>query len=218
MNEFTVLRQPLLQRIFGRIEVETILKKIRGQKLKQTEMNYLSRSIRPKLAAALLLAQTTLSQKISGRKKEDTAAIEYNLRKYGIPLSSLYHRRTRLMALEDLIIYILVYSPHPRYIEAIPLLLVKHTPDAFRLLDLASQYGINNKIGYLLETANLLKPKEEYAPLLSYLEKTKDARTDFLAEGDSEFLLKTTPTRLRKWNLLGRFFDEDFRRNAEVYL
>jgi len=54
--------------------------------------------------------------------------------------------------------------------------------------------------------------------LLSYLSENKDLEIAFLAEGDYDFLMKTSPKRIRKWRLLGRFFDEDFIENARLYL
>jgi len=38
-----------------------------------------------------------------------------------------------------------------------------------------------------------------------------------LVEGDYDFLMKTSPERIKKWMLLGRFFDEDFIENARLY-
>ena len=38
-----------IQKILGKVEIETIIKKINGTKLKQVERNYLSRSIRTEI-------------------------------------------------------------------------------------------------------------------------------------------------------------------------
>jgi len=87
-----------------------------------------------------------------------------------------------------------------------------------KLLELASVYGIKNKIGYLIETAMMIKEIDYLKDLIAYLKSNKDNEESFLVEGDYEFLSKESPERVRKWNLLGRFFDEDFIRNSKVYL
>lgn len=218
MSAIRELNNAEMKRIFGRVEIATMLKKIRGQKLKQTEKNYLYRSIRPKLAAALRISQSGIPAAIQQPKKGDSALIEYNLAQYGIPFFPIKQKKAKKLGLEKLIVSILTYSPHARYIEAIPLLLAKNPADPLMLLELAIENGVKNKLGYLIETSQMLKRREEYGRILSYLEQTKGQTTDFLVEGDQDFLLKTTPPRVRKWNLLGRFFDEDFKRNAKAYL
>ena len=117
-----------------------------------------------------------------------------------------------------MIVKILVKFPKARFIEAIPIIIIKNHIGKFRLLELASNYGIKNKIGYLLETAMMIKPMNYLKELLSYLDSNKDEEISFLVEGDYEFLSRESPARVRKWKLLGRFFDEDFVNNAEVYL
>ena len=131
---------------------------------------------------------------------------------------SIRKKKTRKIPIEELIINILIKHPQARFIEAIPIILIKNKIDKFRLLELASNYGIKNKIGYLLETALMIKPKPHLKDLLDYLKKNKEQEQSFLVEGDLDFLIKASPKRIRNWNLLGRFFDEDFRRNAEAYL
>ena len=71
---------------------------------------------------------------------------------------------------------------------------------------------------YIVETAMIIKPVNYLKELLSYLDSNKDEEISFLIEGDYEFLLRESPARVRKWKLLGRFFDEDFIRIAKVYL
>lgn len=96
--------------------------------------------------------------------------------------------------------------------------MIKNKIDPWKLLDITSQFHIKNEIGYLLETAFLIKPLPKLRKLLSFLRKNKEKKQAFLAEGDYEFLIKTTPERVRKWNLLGRFFDNDFFEKAKVIL
>jgi hypothetical protein len=208
----------VLRRIFGEVEIETMLKKMKGKKLKQTERNYLYRSIRPKIAAALALCNSGLPALLQQKWKDETALIEYNLGLYGVPLFSTKRARQRKLPLEQLIIRILSFPTHARHIEAAPLLLAKNHADQLKLLELAIQSDCKNKLGYILETAQLLKYKEEYRELLRYLKQTKDRKIEALVEGDEDFLTETSPKRVKSWNLLGRFFDEDFRRNAEAYL
>ncbi|MBI2575625.1 hypothetical protein HYV84_00275 [Candidatus Woesearchaeota archaeon] len=190
--------EPLIT-LFGKVELATIEKKLKGTKLKQTEKNYLSRSIRPKLRAAQLAIGLNLLSRISNRKKENTILIENNLDFYGYPLIGIRKR------------------PIKRFIEAIPILITKNPIDPFKLLEIAAKHGIKNQIGYLLETAFTIKPVPKLKPLLKYLEDSKEQRIQQLVEGDAEFLKKTSPSRIKRWNLLGRFFDEDFKALAEAY-
>lgn len=208
----------VLRTIFGRREIETIQKKITGRKLKQTEKNYLSHSIRKKALLAYQLAQTSLLQDLQKRAESDTH-IGYNINLYGYAMFVLRRKAEKKMRIEELIIEILIKFPKARYIETIPILLLKNKFNSWKLLDLASRHGCRNKIGYLLETAALLKGlKGEQKRLLRYLEQNKDREETYLVDGEKEFLEKTSPRRIKRWNLLGRFFDEDFKKLAEVYL
>ncbi len=208
----------VLRTIFGRREIETIQKKITGRKLKQTEKNYLSHSIRKKALLAYQLAQTSLLQDLQKRAESDNH-IGYNINLYGYAMFVLRRKTEKKMRIEELIIEILIKFPKARYIETIPILLLKNKFNSWKLLDLASQHGCRNKIGYLLETAALLKGlKGEQKRLLRYLEQNKDREETYLVDGEKEFLEKTSPRRIKRWNLLGRFFDEDFKKLAEVYL
>ena len=81
-----VLKEPLILKIFGKVEVNTIIRKMEGKKLKQTEKNYLYRSIRPKLIAAEMLSQAGVLKEINRDKHEDTSLIDYNLAVYGYKL------------------------------------------------------------------------------------------------------------------------------------
>ncbi len=209
----------ILLRIFGKREIEAIEKKRTGQKLKQTEKNYLSRSIRPKLIAAYALANTKLLEEIQRKFAKNDAHILYNLAQYGYPFLLQKEKKAKKLEIEDLIIEILTHYPKARYIEAIPFLLLKNKWSPWKLLEQASKNNCKNKIGYLLQTAELLgNINTEAKELLEYLEKNKETHEAFLVEGEKEFLEKKSPQRIRKWNLLGRFFDEDFKRLAEVYV
>jgi len=123
----------------------------------------------------------------------------------------------RKIPIEELAVKILE-SRRARYIEALPVLLIKNDFDKFKLIELAAENKLKNKLGYILEIADMIKPNPKLKEMLEYLSKNKDKEIDFLVEGDYDFLLKTSPARVRKWNLLGRFFDDDFRKNAEAYL
>ena len=79
-------------------------------------------------------------------------------------------------------------------------------------------YGIKNKIGYLIETAMMINHLSNLKDLLDYLQKNKDNEVSLLVDGDYDFLARTSPSRVKKWNLLGRFFDEDFINNSRHYL
>jgi len=196
--------------IFGKVELETIKRKLQGKKLEQTEKNYLYRSIRPKLRAAEMIASQKILEQINERR--DAKLIESSLAAYGYPLLMIKKKKARKMPLEELIPKILIAYPEARYIEAIPWLIISQEPSPFLLCEIASTFSLRNKIGYLLETAIMIKPMKKYNDLLRHLEKTKEKGFSFLVEGDHEFLMKTSPERVKKWNLLGRFFDEDWNR------
>ena len=214
-----ILEEPLARKIFGRVEVNTIIKKIGGKTLKQTEKNYLYRSIRPKLIAAQMLSEAKILNELNKRNHENTDLIEYNLAAYGYPLIAAKKRKKfRKMPVEELIAIILIKSSSARYIESIPILIIKNRIDEFKMLEIAAKSGIKNKIGYLVETAMIIRRLPYLKHLLSYLINNKDAKIASLTEGDQDFLMRTSPERVKKWNLLGRFFDDDFRRNAEAYL
>src|SRR3989338_712797 len=199
----------LLIAIFGKVELATIEKKLKGMKLKQTEKNYLSRSIRPKLRAEELAIELNLLSKISNMKKENTMLIENSLDFYGYPLMGTRKKRIKPIPLEELIGLIITKHPSARFIEAIPVMITKNPIDPLRLIEIAAKHGIKNQIGYLLETAFALKPMPNLKPLLGYLKISKEQRIQQLVEGDADFLKKTSPPRIKKWNLLGRFFDKD---------
>ena len=218
MVKLQALKHETIRKILGRVEVETIIKKMEGIRLKQTERNYLYRSIRPKLIAAGILAQENILNEINKDNREDASSIEYNLSHYGYEMISLKKKKSKIIPIEELMVKILVKLPKARFIEAIPILIIKNRIDQFRLLELALNYGIKNKIGYLLETAMMIQPMKYLKDLLLYFDSNKDDEVSFLVEGDYEFLSKESPARVRKWRLLGRFFDEDFIRNAKVYL
>ena len=213
------IKEPLIRKIFGEVEVNTILKKMEGKKLKQTEKNYLYRSIRPKLIAAEMLSQAKILKEINKTKNKDTYTIDYNLANYKYRMIlPKKKKRAKSIPLEDLIGEILNKHASARYIEAIPILIIKNKINKFKMLEVAAKFGIKNKIGYLIEIAMMIKEMPYLKDLLSYLSENKDLEIAFLAEGDYDFLMKTSPKRIRKWRLLGRFFDEDFIENARLYL
>jgi len=211
------LKHESIRKILGKVEIITIIKKMEGRKLKKTERNYLYRSIRPKLIAANILASENILKEINKSKKDEDHTIEFNLSHYGYELISLKGKKSKIMPIEELIIKIIM-KPKARFIEAIPILIIKNKINKLKLLELASVYGIKNKIGYLIETAMMIKEIDYLKDLIAYLKSNKDNEESFLVEGDYEFLSKESPERVRKWNLLGRFFDEDFIRNSKVYL
>jgi len=164
-----LMKEPIILKIFGEVEVNTIIKKMEGKKLKQTEKNYLYRSIRPKLIAAEILSQAKILKEINKRKHKDTYLIDYNLARYGYDIIlPKKKKRAKKISLEDLIGEILSKHSNARYIEAIPILIIKNKLDKFKMLDVAAKFGIKNKIGYLIETAMIIKEMPYLKDLLSY--------------------------------------------------
>ncbi|MFH0700959.1 MAG: hypothetical protein V2A62_00820 [Candidatus Woesearchaeota archaeon] len=220
-----MLDKLLLRKLFGKVEIETILKRIRHQPLSQVERNYLSRSVRPKLRAIQEMFHFNLLKTIDPqREKNSRQEIISSLSHYGYDLISLSKGKTkqRKICLEELIILILRDFPEPRFIEAIPILLIKNKIDSFQLLELCTKYHLKNEIGFLVETALLIHKKEELQELRDYLKKNKDKEKRILGEEQpdkiKEFMVHNTPPRMLSWNLWGRYFDEDFINAAEGYL
>lgn len=217
----------LLGHILGKVEMATIQKRIQGKRLKQTERNYLSRSIRPKLLAAKLLTDENILGKIQRPDKSIEKKILFNLTKYGYDLINTKKlSKQKTIEIEELISIIITRSPQPRFIEAIPFLILKNKIDKFKLAELGRINNIINELGYLIETASILarkyNRKETLSDLLIYLETNKENRIRYLGEQKDQeyldFLIKTSPRRIKKWNLLGRYFDEDFIKLGESYL
>ena len=221
-----------MHKILGEVEIATIIKKIKGQKLKQVERNYLYRSIRPKLIASAILCEQRILEKINKPKKKITRdIILWNLAKYGYELITPKRiNKKKKISIEELIANILIQYPEARLIESIPILIIKNSINQYVLLEAAIKYDLRNKIGYLLETAFIiterLKIKNTFFylnDLLQYLKNTKTKESAFLGIGADdkeyiEFLQKNSPKRIKEWNLLGRFFDNDFIENAKIYL
>lgn len=221
-----LLHEESIRRILGKVEIETIMKRLKGERLSQTERNYLSRSVRPKLIAARLLSEGKLLEKIQ-RKENIRELIIYNLDNYGYELISPRRiKKHNKIPIEELVCLILTRMQNARFIEGIPIILLKNKINKYKLIELATKYNIRNKIGFLLETAMIIALKlkleiPEFDGMISYLKVNEEADTnlgEYKDELYQEFLGKTTPIRLKKWNLFGRFFDEDFINQGETYL
>lgn len=216
-----------MKKILGDVEIETIIKRMQGKKLKQTELNYLSRSIRPKLRAARLLTEEKILQKINKPDRSLDKKIEYNLSKYGYDMITLNKiKKQKKIPIPELISTIIIQRPKARFIEAIPVLLLKNNINKFDLIHVAIKNNIKSELGYLIETAMILAKKfdikKDFRDLLEYLRNNKEKEIKYLGEEkDKEymgFVSKASPKRIRGWNLIGRFFDEDFIRSAEGYI
>lgn len=221
-----------IRRILGEVEIETIIKRIKGKKLTQVERNYLSRSIRPKLIGATILSQENILEKIGRPKiKINRNQILFNLNLYGYDLIIPYKiSKQETLEIENLIGNILIYLPEARLIEGIPILLIKNRINAYKLLEIAIKYDLKNQIGYLLQMAfiigkqfRLLNKINYLRSLLDYLKEEKDKKISILGQDIKdkeyrEFLKKTSPKLIKGWNLLGRFYDKDFIKNARLYL
>ena len=230
LNFYTLRNDESIQRILGKVEIETIIKKINGRKLKQVERNYLSRSIRPKLIGSALLAQQEILQKIQKPNKIKKDFIIFNLNFYGYEVISLHPiSKYKKIPLEHLICIIISQLPEARFIESIPILLIKNKVDPYLLLEISIKNGVKNQIGYLLDTSfiiaehfRLFKKISYLRSLLGYYRENKNKERQILGYGDDleyeRFLEKTSPKRIKEWNLLGRYFDKDFIAIGERYL
>src|SRR3989344_4098793 len=226
----TLRENDAIHRILGKIEIETIIKKINGRTLSQVEINYLSRSIRPKLIGSALLAQQEILQKIQRPNKIKRELIISNLNFYGYEIISLHPiPGDKQIPLEHLIGIIIGQFSEARFIESIPILLIKNKVDPYLLLEISIKNGIKNQIGYLLdisfiiaEHCRLSKKIYYLRGLLEYYRKNKNKGRQILGYGDGfeyeTFLEKTSSKRIKRWNLLGRYFDKDFIAIGERYL
>lgn len=231
MLDLDALREEnTVHRILGKVEIETIIKKINGRKLKQVERNYLYRSIRPKLIGSALLTQQGILQKIQKPNRVKKDFIIYNLNLYGYEIISLHPLlEYKKIPLEYLISIIISQFPEARFIESIPILLIKNEVDPYLLLELSIKKGIKNQIGYLLDTSfiiarhfKLFKKVSYLRSLLEYYKENKNKEKQILGYEDNfeykKFLEENSPKRIKEWNLLGRYFDKDFIALGERYL
>jgi len=225
MVNLDVLKDEDIGRILGKVEVETIIKKIKGDKLKQVERNYLSRSVRPKLRGCSLLVKENILNDIT-EIKCDKDEILFNLDKYGYGLISLNDiGKKKSLEIEKLIKKILIECPEPRFIEGIPILILKNKINKYGLLEIAIKNDLKNKIGFLLDISFLLakkfKKKFYLEEELEYLKKSRNEKISMFGKKDKDyikFLKSKSSERMKKWNLLGRYFDEDFIKIGESYL
>ncbi len=147
--------------------------------------------------------------------------IIYNLSHYGYDLISYEKiRKYDIILIEDLIIEILIRCPEARFIEAIPILIIKNRINYLELYRKAYDFGLINKIGFLLENAFIIagKTKKDVGYLKDLLEELKRKKEKtiqyFSTFVDKNFLEKTTPSLIKKWNLKGNFSTSDFFKEA----
>lgn len=148
-------------------------------------------------------------------------AILYNLSHYGYDLILLKKtRKHRILPIEELMIQILIRFPEARFIEAIPALILKNKIDKFELYRQAYDYGLTNKIGFLLEIAILIAKRKginlAYLDgLLRQLKLKKQKITQcFSMLQDRKFLEKNTPEEMKRWSLIGLFSIKDIQEAA----
>jgi len=155
-------------------------------------------------------------------KQEDTQSITrediiFTLSHYGYELISYKPiHKAKLISIEDLMMAILIKFPEARFIEAIPILLINKRIDSFELYRKTYDFGLINKMGYLLEIALIIAKK--FKRDISYLkllllafEQKKNEHVQFFSMlQNRKFLERTTPELMKKWNLRGRFMLEDF--------
>ena len=153
----------------------------------------------------------------------DREMILDNLSFYGYDLISYGDiKKKKIIKIEDLIFEILTKFPEARFIEAIPTLMVFNKINPFELYKKAHEFGLINKIGFLLENAFGIAKKigKDIFYLKSLLNELKEKKSDkidyFSSFKDKSFLERTTPSFLKKWNLLGNFSKSDFFKEAYI--
>ncbi|MBS3137580.1 hypothetical protein J4232_04040 [Candidatus Woesearchaeota archaeon] len=154
---------------------------------------------------------------LDSKKQISRKDIIYNLSCYGYDLISVEKiKKANRIEIEELIMIILIQYPQARFIEAIPTILLKNDINQFELYRKSYDYGLINKIGFLLEIASKIAKKkkigfEQYSNLLQQFRKMKSSETIYFTTLTNVKLLeKNIPFIMRQWNLLGRFSLEDF--------
>ena len=143
--------------------------------------------------------------------------IVFNLSHYGYDLITLTRpKKQEILPLEELILQILIRFPETRFIEAIPILMIKNKLDQFELYRAAYDNDLINKLGFLLEASfKIAKNKNQN---ISYLRelfqnlilKKNPTIQRFSNSKDVAYLKKNTPLEMKKWNLIGLFSFHDF--------
>lgn len=128
-----------------------------------------------------------------------------------------------VLSVEEVILAIIQWSPVPRLLEALPVLLYLNDVDYELLYEDAWRENQQNRLGFIISVAveclkGHSKKKAELSALKKRLEMVKLAKEDsFLESLDKlsakslEFLRSTRDPLAAEWNIVDRLFAKDFK-------
>ena len=147
-----------------------------------------------------------------------------HLKELGAPLTSP-GRKSRSFSPEAVVLGVLRAVPSSRMVECLPGLLANQAMDYEKLLRLAKERGLVNRLGFVVDTAVILA--EEYRDRIKvsrlhglskrlWTARHKDVEEFLMSEApeDPEFrnwLKKKTPRAGKKWGVYGAYSVERFR-------
>ena len=147
-----------------------------------------------------------------------------HLKELGAPLTGPL-KKSRSFSPEAVVLGVLRVVPSSRMVECLPGLLLKKKMDHEKLLRLAKERGLVNRLGFVVDVAATLaeeigdRQKASRLHALSkklWTERDKEAEEFLMSEApeDSEFrnwLKKKTPRVSNKWGVYGAYSMERFR-------
>ena len=155
---------------------------------------------------------------------EDEDNLAAHLKELGAPLTGP-PRKSRSFSPEAVVLGVLRVVPSSRMVEYLPGLLLKKEMEHEKLLRLAKERGLVNRLGFVVDVAATLAEENREREKLSRLrglskslwtERDKEAEEFLMSEApeDSEFrnwLKKKTPWVGKKWGVYGAYSLERFR-------
>lgn len=162
---------------------------------------------------------------------QDEDNLAAHLKELGAPLTGS-SRKNRSFSPEAVVLGVLRAVPSSRMVECLPGLLLNKDMDSEKLLRLAKERGLVNRLGFVVDAAVTLaeesRDREKASRLRTlskklWMERHKEAEEFLMSEApeDPEFrnwLKKKTPGPGKKWGVYGAYslerFREAFRRAA----
>lgn len=155
---------------------------------------------------------------------EDGDNLAAHLKELGAPLTGP-SRKSRAFSPEAVVLGVLRRVPSSRMVECLPGLLFKKEMDHEKLLRVAKQRGLVNRLGFVVDVAVTLaeeKGDREKASRLRALsnklwtERHKEAEEFLMSEAPEDpelrnWLKKKTPRAGKKWGVYGAYSRERFR-------
>ena len=174
--------------------------------------------------STLLAEEATAAAKSFSSLPEDGENLAAHLKVLGAPLTGS-ERKNRSFSPEAVVLGVLRVVPSSRMVECLPGLLSRQPMDYEKLLRLARERGLVNRLGFVVEVAADLADKESNRTKASRLhslsrklwsKRDKEAEEFLMSEApeDPEFrnwLKKKTPLPGKKWGVYGAYSLKRFR-------